>query len=76
MQMARNMLSTEQMSAATSHAGTAQKAIFRKEGEYWTVGCGEGALVRFIPVNSERRRDRLHLESRELRRRSEQLSST
>lgn len=51
-----------------------KKAIFRKEGEYWTIAHGEGALVRLMPVNSERRTDRLDLESRQLRKRSEQIA--
>jgi tetratricopeptide (TPR) repeat protein len=31
------------LSAGASSAGTAQKAVIRKEGEYWTVGRGESA---------------------------------
>lgn len=41
--MARNTPSAVRLSPAASSAGTAQKAVFRKEGENWTVGCGESA---------------------------------
>ena len=46
--MARETLSTGSTSAGTGHpvpgVRAAQKGVFRKEGEYWTVGCGGKAF--------------------------------
>jgi tetratricopeptide (TPR) repeat protein len=42
--MARDTRSGEQFSSTdASQMSTAQKGVFRKEGGYWTVGCGESA---------------------------------
>src|SRR5215469_7661987 len=43
-QMVRDTRSGEQFSSTgASQMSTAQKGVFRKEGGYWTVGCGESA---------------------------------
>jgi hypothetical protein len=51
--MARNTPSAQQIfSAAASRGGSAQKAVFRKEGEYWTVGY-RGDTVRLNKLLAE-----------------------
>ena len=64
MRVARNVLDTQGISAPDNLTRRLwlEKAIFREKGEYWTVGYGEGALVRLTAVNSEPPTDRLQFE--------------